>query len=581
MRAKGIGEFGLLTGATFAAYVPALRGGLLWDDDGHVTSRALEPVSGLWRIWFEPGATQQYYPLLHSAFWLEHRLWGGATAAYHLTNAGLHALAACLVVLLMRRLKLPGAWLGGLLFALHPLCVEAVAWISEQKSTLSGVFCLAAAVAYLRFDEERGARRYGAAFGLFLLALLSKTVTAMLPAALLAVVWWRRGALEWRRDLRPLAPWFATGAAAGLFTAWMERTYIGASGAEFAPAPLERVLLAGRAVWFYAAKTVWPAHLTFFYPRWALDAGAWWQWSFPVALVAVAAGLWRLGRGPFAAFAVFGSMLFPALGFVSVYPFRYSWVADHFAYLAILGLLVPLAALLGRSRGGIAAGVGIAVLLGVLTWRQSGDYRDAETLYRATIDRNPAAWLAHNNLGNLLADSGRRDEAMAHFDAALRANPQFWEAHLSRGNALAELPGRLPDAIAEFATAARLAPEADRPHTNLGNALLEAGQTDEAIRQLRVALALNPASAEARNDLGNALAGTPGGLDSATAEYRRAIAIDPAFAEPHNNLGVALARSGRLAEAVEEFRAALRIRPDYASARKNLGIALGSGATRR
>ena len=136
--------------ATLAAYFPALRGGLLWDDSSHLTKPGLQSLHGLWRIWFELGATQQYYPLLHSAFWLEHRMWGDAVAGYHLTNVALHALSACLVVMIMKRLSLPGAWFAGFVFALHPVHVESVAWISEQKSTLSGVFCLAALLTYLQ-----------------------------------------------------------------------------------------------------------------------------------------------------------------------------------------------------------------------------------------------------------------------------------------------------------------------------------------------------------------------------------------------------------------------------------------------
>src|ERR1017187_831301 len=249
----------LILCATVVAYLPALHGSLLWDDSSHVTRPDLQSFHGLWRIWFDLGATQQYYPLLHSAFWMEHRLWGDAVLGYHLTNVLLHALAACLVVAIARRLALPGAWLAGLVFALHPLCVEAVAWISEQKSVLSGVFYLAAALAYLHFDHSRRPSRYLAALGLFVLALLSKTVTATLPAALLVVFWWQRGRLEWKRDVRPLLPWFVLGVSAGLFTAWVEKTVIGANGADFALTPVGRGLLAGRAIWFYAAKLVWPA----------------------------------------------------------------------------------------------------------------------------------------------------------------------------------------------------------------------------------------------------------------------------------------------------------------------------------
>ncbi|MGA3017904.1 MAG: hypothetical protein ABSF62_12355, partial [Bryobacteraceae bacterium] len=345
--------------ATLVAYLPALRGGLLWDDSSHVTRPDLQSLHGLWRIWFDLGATQQYYPLLHSAFWMEHRIWGDAVLGYHLTNVTLHAASACLVVMIVRRLALPGAWLAGLVFALHPVSVEAVAWISEQKSTLSGVFYLASALAYLRCDQSRRASRYWLALGLFVLALLTKTVTATLPGALLVVVWWQRGRIEWKRDLRPLLPWFALGASAGLCTAWVEKTFIGAKGADFTLTLVQRCLLAGRVICFYAGKLLWPRNLTFLYPRWNIDPGEWWQYLFPAGVVALAVGLWLVGRrhrGPLAGLLIFAGTLFPVLGFLNVYPFRYSYVADHFQYLASLGIIVPVASALAIVAGRIPLG---------------------------------------------------------------------------------------------------------------------------------------------------------------------------------------------------------------------------------
>ena len=557
---------------------------MLWDDASHVTRLDLRTLHGLWRIWFDLGATQQYYPLLHSAFWVEHSVWADAVAGYHLVNVALHAFAACLVVRIARRLALPGAWLAGLCFALHPISVEAVAWISEQKSVLSGAFYLAAALVYLRFDDlhyddSRRPSRYLAALGLFVLALLSKTVTATLPGALLVVLWWRRGRLEWKRDVRPLIPWFVLGASAGLFTASVEKTYIGASGADFALTPVERLLLAGRAIWFYAGKVVWPANLTFFYPRWNVDSAVWWPYGFPLGVLAVALGLWRLARrmrGPLAGFLIFAGTLFPALGFFNVYPFRYSYVADHFAYLASLGIIVPVAAGVSKvSRGRAWLPAILAAVLGVLTWRQAGTYRDEETLYRETLARNPGAWLAHNNLGNfLLAIPGRRAEAVAHFQAALSLKPDFWEAHLSMGNALLEMPGRLDDAIAQYEIAARLAPDSERAQSNLGNALLQTGRTAEAIAHLEAALRIQSGNAEAHNGLGNAFILQPGRLPDAIAEYRAALRANPNLVEAHNNLGRALALSGRLPDAIAEFQAAIRLGPDYWSAHSNLGNAL-------
>ncbi len=281
-----IGMAALLVCAVLLAYAPAFNGALLWDDDGHVTKPELQSFHGLWRIWFDLGATQQYYPLLHSVFWLEHRLWGDAVFGYHLTNVLLHALAALLVVAIMRRLGLRGGWLAAFIFALHPVCVEAVAWISEQKSTLSTVLYLSSALVYLNFDRTRKRSLYFLAFGLFLFALLSKTVTATLPAALLVVFWWQRKRIDWKRDVLPLAPWFTAGITGGLFTAWVERRFIGADGSDFALSIAQRVLLPGRVIWFYLWKLIWPVNLTFIYPRWTVDASAWWQYLFPVGVLA-------------------------------------------------------------------------------------------------------------------------------------------------------------------------------------------------------------------------------------------------------------------------------------------------------
>jgi tetratricopeptide (TPR) repeat protein len=594
--------------ATLAAYLPALNGGLLWDDTGHVTRPDLQSLHGLWRIWFDIGATQQYYPLLHSAFWIEHQLWGNAVIGYHLTNVALHALSACLVVLIVRRLGLSGAWLAGFVFVLHPVFVEGVAWISEQKSTLSGVFCLAALLIYLQFDESRRKSKYLLATGLFVLALLSKTVTATLPAALLVIVWWRRGRLT-RRDVQPLIPWLALGAFAGLFTAWAERTLIGANGAAFALSPLQRVLLAGRAICFYAGKLLWPVNLTFSYPHWKIDPAVWWQYLFLAGVLALGIGLalWaRHRRGPLAGFLLFAGTLFPVLGFLNVYPFRYSYVADHFQYLASLGIIVPVAAALVTAAERISPGktvaialsAGLLLVLGTLTWRQSRDYRDMETLYRATLARNPESWLAHNNLGGMLSQRpGGLQAAMAEYEAALRLEPDYPETHNNRGIALLKMRGRRQEAIAELETALRIKPDYVEAHNSLGIALAQIpGRQQDAIAEFRAAARIRPGYAEAHNNLGGMLARLAegeagggeagggeagGGLQDAVAEYRAALRSDPNYAEAHYNLGFLLAQMPRqLPEAIAEYRAALRLKPDYAEAHNNLGSALARTAGR-
>jgi tetratricopeptide (TPR) repeat protein len=590
----------LLLCATFVAHLPALRGGLLWDDNMHVTRADLRSLHGLWRIWFELGATQQYYPLLHSAFWLEHRIWGDATLYYHLTNVALHAASACLVVMIVRRLALPGAWLAGFVFALHPVCVEAVAWISEQKSTLSAVFYLAAALTYLRFDRGApGARRkshYFLALGLFVLALMSKTVTATLPAAMLVVFWWQRGRLAWRRDVLPLVPWFAVGASAGLFTAWVERTprLIGAQGPDYALTLLQRLLLAGRVPWFYAWKVIWPSSLMFFYPRWKIDSSEWWQYLFPLGLVALAVALGlraRRNRGPLAGFLIFAGTLFPVLGFLNVYPFRYSYVADHFQYLATLGIVVPAAAgltvLAERIRlgriGAIALPAILLTTLGAATWRHSGVYRDDETLFRANLPGNPDCSDLHNDLGvTLMRMPGRVPEAVPEFQAAVRLKPDSPDFHVNLGLALAQMPGRLADAIAEYQTALRSDPHYPAAHLNLGLALTSLpGRLQDAIAEYRTAIAeyqtavqSEPDLWEAHFNLGLAYAEMPGREADAIAEYRTALRMKPDSALAHFHLGNTFHKMGRLPDAIVEYQASLSIDPGVAEVHYELAYAL-------
>jgi tetratricopeptide (TPR) repeat protein len=563
--------------ATLAAYFPALRGGLLWDDDAHVTRPELRSWAGLGRIWSEVGATQQYYPVLHSAFWLEHRLWGDATLGYHLANVLLHATAACLFVLVLRRLAVPGAWLAGLVFALHPVAVESVAWISEQKNTLSTVFYLLAAWALLDFGETRRSRSYCLGLGLFALALLSKSVTATLPAALLVVAWWRRGRLSWRDDVLPLLPCFLLGAASGLFTAWVERHLLGAEGADYALGFPARCLLAGRVAWFYLGKLLWPANLVFIYPRWEISATNPWLYLFPLAALAVLAALWRLRRrtrGPLAATLLFGGALFPALGFFNAYPFRYSFVADHFQYLASLGVIALAAA--GWSRVGprsLGRAVPVAVLLalGALTWRQCRMYRDLPTLYRTTIARNPGSWMAYGNLGTLLLASGQSTEAFADLNRAVELNPGFAEGQFNLANAL-RAQGRRREAIARYEEALRLQPAYPEAHDNLGTLLFGLGRAAEAIGHYRAALALRPNYPEAEVNLGVAL--QPTDAAAAIACYQRALQLAPGDFAAHFNLGIAWRSAGRLDESIREYEEALRLRPDSASALNNLGVAL-------
>jgi protein O-mannosyl-transferase len=568
--------------AVLLVYQPAWQGGSVWDDNAHMTRPALRSWHGLYRIWFELGATQQYYPLLHSAFWLEHKLWGDATPGYHLVNILLHAMAAVMVALLLRRLAIPGAYLAAAIFALHPVHVESVAWITELKNTLSAVFYLGAALVYLRFDQTRKTSLYWWALGLFVLGLLSKTVTATLPAALLVVFWWQRGGLSWRRDVAPLLPFLGIGAVAGLFTAWVERKLLGAEGAAFDLTIIERCLIAGRAIWFYLGKLVWPAELIFIYPRWHVSQAIWWQYVFPLAALLLLAVVWGLRRrAPLAGLLFFVGTLLPVLGFCNVYPFIFSFVADHFQYLASLGIITLASAgaalllerwrLWGRPAAYCLCGIPL-VILATLTWRQSRLYTDIETLYRTTIARNPDCLMAHYNLGVVLAGRGQVEAAIAQYQQALAIKPDCVDAHYNLGTVLARR-GEVEAAIAQYQKALEIKPDHAEAHYNLGVNLARRGQVEAAIAHYEQALAIKPDYANAHNNLGAILAGR-GQVEAAIAQYEQALAIEPDHANAHNNLGLALAGRGEVEAAIAHFQMAMAIKPDYADARRNCDVAL-------
>jgi len=567
------------------AYRPVWHGDLLWDDDRHVTSPELRSADGLVRIWTELGATQQYYPVVHTVFWLEHRLWGDNTLGYHLVSIGLHAFSAFLIAVLLTRLAVPGAWLAALIFALHPVHVESVAWISELKNTLSTAFYLLAALAYLSFDRRRAKRTYAAAALLFLFALGSKTVTATLPAALLVVFWWARGRLDRRRDVAPLLPFLATGVAAGLFTAWVERAYIGATGTAFDLTFVERALVAGRAIWFYLGKLLWPFGLAFTYPRWGVDQTVWWQYLYPAATLIALGLFWHLRRrmrGPLAIALLFAGTLLPALGFVDVYPFRFSYVADHFQYLASIPVIAGLSVVLLMVFEGLPSAwrrltvravltVAIAVPLAALTAREARSYVNAETLYRETIRRNPHAWIAHSNLGGLLLDD-RPAEARGYVEEALRLNPDLAEAHNNLG-ILLHREGRIAEALAEYERAALVEPGLARAHNNRCLALTQLDRPIDALAACEAALVLSPAYPEALYHSGIALQ-MLGRTGEATSRFERAVEVDPSYAEVHYQLGLARQRAGRLSEAMTHFRTAAGLRPRFAEAHNDLGLLL-------
>jgi tetratricopeptide (TPR) repeat protein len=612
--------FVVLLVVTAAAYYPAWNGGVLWDDEAHLTAPALRSLHGLWRIWFEVGATQQYYPLSHSAFWSFYQLWGLDTFGYHAANILLHSASAYLFAAVLNRLQVPGAFLAATIFALHPVQVESVAWMTELKNTLSTTFYLGAGLSYLGFQETGRRRSYVAALMLFAAAVLTKTVTASLPGALLVVTWWRRGRVE-RADLLPLLPFFAAGAAGGLMTAWFERTVLSAGGVEYALSGSQRVLLAGRAVWFYLRTLLWPSNLTFIYPRWQIDPASLRDWLYPVALVIALTCAWyyrRRDRTPLAVLLLYCGTLFPALGFVNVYPFRYSFVADHFQYLATLPMIAAIAAamILASQRAlrtpmqpELVLTPLLGLVLGCLTFQQSRDYRDAETLMRATLARNPACWLcynnlatprlygsdqelaeavtllghalrlnpnsaeAHNNMGGALQRQGRFEDALQEHEQALRLNPRLVDARYNTGVVYQHL-GRTRDAEAAYREVIRNSPDFGAAYANLGAVLLAAGRTQEATGQFEQAVRLRPDDWQTHEGLARALAQS-GRMAEAIAEFRETIRLAPTPAA-YYRLALALATAGRVDEAIPEFKKALDLNPDAPEIRHDLGAALAN-----
>src|SRR5215469_2137324 len=541
---------------TLVAYLSAaLHGGFVWDDDKYVTAnRLLTAPDGLRRIWFSFDSPSQYFPLVYTTFRVEHALWGLNATGYHWVNILLHVVNALLVWRLLVRLSVPGAWLAAAIFSLHPVQVESVAWVTELKNVLMGCFFLLTLLSWLAFVDERTERPWlfhGLALCLYALALSAKTTACTLPAALLLILWLKRKRVDCKRLLQ-LVPFILLGVGMGLLTIWWERFHQGTRGPLFALSPMERTLVASRAIWFYLSKLFWPSSLTFIYPQWTIRPTHFLDYRWLMALVALGVMIYLVrryvGRGVEVAAAFFVLTLSPVLGFIMLYTFRYTFVADHYQYLASIGPIALAAAgtatlaatWKGSRRLILGSAVCVVGILAALTWHQTKIYDNLETLWRDTLTKNPAAWMAHNNLGALLARQGKLTEAIEQYERALRVKPDFTEAH-----------------------------------NNLGNTLADQGKVPEAIQCYKRALELNPSYAEAYYNLGNVLA-HQGKLSEAIQLYERAVQLKPDYAEACYNMGVALRGEGKVAEAIQQFEQAIQLKSDYVEALNNLAYVLAT-----
>ena len=514
---------------TALAYSPIVQCGFIWDDDDYVTNnQTLRSTDGLIRIWTDPGATPQYYPFVHTSFWMEYQLWGLSPLGYHLVNVAIHMANACLLWRILVFLRVPGAWLIGALFAVHPVHVESVAWVTERKNVLSGLFYLIAMWAYIRFadldrerveiaseDSTKNAKPYGLLCLLlgcaYVAALLSKTVVATFPAAALVVLWWKTGGISKKQALA-ISPLFVLGLGFGMLTVWLEKYQVGAEGAEWDFTIWERTLIAGRVICFYATKLVLPYPLVFTYERWEIDAASIPQALFPLGVTLLLLLMFvfqkRMGRGPLAASLLFCGTLFPALGYFDVFPMRFSFVADHFQYLASIAFLILLINLIiagfrfFHAAAWWNATMAVVALsaCGFLTWKQVPIYEGLETLWRDTLAKNPSSWMAHSNLGSLLIRRGDLEEAESHLSEAIRLKPNYHEALANLGKVF-ESRGWLEQAKAKYVAAIEARPSFAPGYNGLGVVFAQQGEPAKAVEAWTRAVRLQPIFPDAYSNL--------------------------------------------------------------------------------
>ena len=587
----------LLIAFVFIAYAPVFHAGFIWDDESHLTRNpCIVGPLGLKEIWTSSQAV--YYPLVLTTFWVLHKFVGLNPLPYHILNVVMHAGSAVLLWRVLRQLGVRGAWLGSVLWALHPVMVQSVAWVTELKNTQSCLFYILSIYCFLNWEKQSQitqTRRvevrlmFGLSLLCFVLATLSKPSVVMLPAVLALCVWWRRRRIQWR-DAVALAPFVAISALASAWTIWEQKFHARAVGPDWAQNWPERLIIAGRAIWFYLAKLFWPHPLIFIYPRWQIQPS---QFTVYLPLLLAVMGLialWFLpgkaGRAVFFAGAYYVISLFPVLGFFSVYFFRYSFVSDHFQYLASMGPLALVAATGSEvfDRLGVAESLGrglaflrvglctvVLLLLGILTWQQTAVYHDLITLYTTTLALNPGCWMAHYNLGIALRDRGETDQAITHYRQAITLRPGYAEAHYNLGRLLAE-KGEFDEAVDHYEAALEINPDDAEAHNNLGATLVQQGRIDDAIGHYQKALAIQPDYAEASCNLADALL-SKGDVDGTIIHYLACVAALPNQPDAQYNLASALLRKGRIDEAIVHYEKVLELLPENANARVNLGSA--------
>lgn len=567
---------------TFLIYIPALKSGFIWDDDIFLTKNPLiKAGDGLWRFWFTSEPTD-YFPMTSTSLWIEWRLWGENPAGYHAVNIVIHILNSILLWALLSKLGIQGAWLAGVLFAVHPVNVESVAWITERKNLLPLFFSLISIGLYLKFETEKRISLYLSSTLSFMLALLSKASVVMHPFVLLLCIWWRKRTLTFS-DLKRAAPFFVLSLIFGLVTVWFQ--YHNAIGDHVIRTDsfLSRLAIAGKAVWFYLYKALLPFKLSFVYPRWETGSTSLNSFS-PLLLLTITVGLfYRYRRGwsrPFLfGITYYVLTLLPVLGFFNIYFMRYSLVADHWQYLSIPGIIALFSGTVTNyyeKNGAIVKKITLSLIVLIMitlsfqTWKQSQIYKNSKILWKDTISKYPKVWLAHNNLGNILRREGRHEEALQHFKKAVKENADYPEAYKNMGNTLTAL-GKPDEAVRAYIKAITLDPQDADIHKNIASLYFETGRLNKAEHHYKEALKIKPDNVESLINLGVALAKQKR-YKEAIHYYKKALHKKSNSSIVHNNIGSALRRIGLWEEALDHLKNSISIDPEYPNPYKNIAI---------
>jgi protein O-mannosyl-transferase len=592
----------IIIGTVLVVYMPSINGSFIFDDEKFLAENdEIRAADGLYRCWCT-NETLEYYPLSYSTFWLQWRMWGERPCGYHATNVILHAAESLLIWTVLRRLSIPGAFLAALIFAVHPVNVESVAWIQQLRNLLAMLFFLLSTLWYLKFINRPRLRSaaessphlsslihrpssivswYCLSLTAFVLAMLGKGSTAVLPVLLLGIIWWL-GALT-RRDLPRILPFFAIAIALSGANVWFQTK---GTGEVFRDVGIvDRFLGAGSVVWFYLYKAILPVDLSLAYQQWHIQTGNLLWWMPLLAALAVTALFWEFRNGwskPLLfAWGFFCAGLIPVMGFADVGFMQYSLVADHYQHISLISVAALAAASWGiwrrqKERAGRFPANAAAILavcaLTCVAYRQSGTYRNAIALYGATLEKNPECWMAHNNLGIALERAGQKQEAIMHFQRSMLINPSYAKAYYNLGLAIGR-EGRLDEGIEDLRQALHYDPNDCENYNGLGVLLAEKGLIQEAIEAYQRAVRLKPNNADVHSNLANAYA-SAGDNQQAVEQYKKAIGINPELPDAHNSLGLLLSLNGRPQEAIGYFSTALRLKPGYPEAQNNLGTVL-------